>query len=346
MALRLIIENLDGVTTMVPLNEPAVTIGRTADNTIQLSEQNVSRRHAQMVGGAEGWHIEDRASYNGVMVNGVSIAEPTPLREGDLIQIGDYHLVLTDSSDKQTLDLQRPRRAAASRDEPVLASSSADLPRLTPSEVAMLTGEARAIEQVEQERKFPWAAVAIAVACIAVMAIAATQMLGNGDDAASADVRPRSPNAAAPVQADHDSGQAAFPGAAAPVEDEFPLAELLPTSTGDEDDESDKSHRRARKRSSSRRRSSSEPRSERPVQDAKIVLRRARSASSSGKPGRAYALAEKAYEINPTDDALFVMGKAACQLRQPTKARRALRKLDPRRQPELVAACERLGVEL
>ncbi|TPV96602.1 MAG: FHA domain-containing protein [Myxococcales bacterium FL481] len=395
MAMRLIIENLDGVTTMVPLDESTVTIGRTPDNTIQLSEQNVSRRHAEMVSGAEGWRIEDRSSYNGVMVNGTQIAETTTLREGDLIQIGDYHLVLTDSTDKETLDLQRPRRGAT-EDEPVLASSSTDLPQLSAGEIAALTGEPPAGDGAQRSRRVPWVAVGIAVACVAVMGVAALQLLGGGDKwtpSTGATAMPPAPTVVppGPAAATPKVAQAAFPGGASPStepspadgNEEFPLAELLPAGPSDglpagsapdatppvgdaaagetsadmtagertepaqtvpsRDGESPRSGAGSAKRG---RRRGGPPRSRTPVQDAKVVLRRARSAASSDAPERAYTLARRSYDLDPTDDALFVMGKAACQLKRASRAKWALRKLDPRRQPQLLAACERFGVEL
>ena len=36
--------------------------------------------------------IEDLGSYNGIRVNGDRIAGPTKIKEGDLIEIGDYDL--------------------------------------------------------------------------------------------------------------------------------------------------------------------------------------------------------------------------------------------------------------
>src|SRR5690349_2044846 len=91
VGVRLIIEDLEGSTTVVPLASEEVTIGRKEHNTIQLTEQNVSRTHAKLRYRDDGWSIEDLRSYNGVKVNGVPIAQPTVLREGDLIQIADYH---------------------------------------------------------------------------------------------------------------------------------------------------------------------------------------------------------------------------------------------------------------
>src|SRR6202012_201444 len=71
-----------------------MTIGRLEGNTIRLTERNVSRRHARLSRQNGGLYIEDLASFTGVRVNGAKIASPTPLREGDEVQIGDYKIVL------------------------------------------------------------------------------------------------------------------------------------------------------------------------------------------------------------------------------------------------------------
>ena len=73
VGVRLIIEDLEGSTTVVPLASEEVTIGRKEHNTIQLTEQNVSRTHAKLRYRDDGWLIEDLRSYNGVKVNGIPI---------------------------------------------------------------------------------------------------------------------------------------------------------------------------------------------------------------------------------------------------------------------------------
>src|SRR5687767_10359882 len=103
MSLRLIIEDDEGSTTIVPLGKEAVTIGRQQGNTIQLTEKNVSRRHARLVPDGEIWVLEDLGSYNGVKVNGRSVEGRVSLREGDVVQIGDYHLALTEDVERRSL---------------------------------------------------------------------------------------------------------------------------------------------------------------------------------------------------------------------------------------------------
>ncbi|MFO7562804.1 MAG: FHA domain-containing protein [Enhygromyxa sp.] len=131
MAVRLIIEDLEGATTVVNLGNEDVTIGRKPHNTIQLTEQNVSRSHAKLIFQDEGWVVQDLGSYNGVRVNGVPISGATVLRESDLIQIGDYHLTLTDDVDRETVDIERPRAANDHMVAGVSAGASSELPSVS-----------------------------------------------------------------------------------------------------------------------------------------------------------------------------------------------------------------------
>src|SRR5476651_2136839 len=71
-----------------------MTVGRLEGNTIRLTERNVSRKHARLSRQNGALFIEDLSSFTGVRVNGTKIASPTPLREGDEVQIGDYRIVL------------------------------------------------------------------------------------------------------------------------------------------------------------------------------------------------------------------------------------------------------------
>src|SRR3954468_18897136 len=103
---KLIIEDDEGKTTVVPLIRDEITIGRKEGNTIRLTERNVSRRHAKLLKSNGSVFIEDLSSYNGIKVNGDRIAGRAPINEGDRIQIGDYQLALK-------LDKQQPAPAGA-----------------------------------------------------------------------------------------------------------------------------------------------------------------------------------------------------------------------------------------
>ena len=91
--LKLVIEDGDGTTHVVPIIRDQITIGREEGNTIRLTERNVSRHHARLTrsGSDTGSTIilEDLDSYNGVKVNGVNVVRKQTLIPEDTMQIGD-----------------------------------------------------------------------------------------------------------------------------------------------------------------------------------------------------------------------------------------------------------------
>jgi pSer/pThr/pTyr-binding forkhead associated (FHA) protein len=91
---KLIIQDDEGKTTVVPLIRDEITIGRREGNTIRLTERNVSRKHARIVKASGAVLIEDLDSYNGIRVNGTRVQGRVPVAEADRIQIGDYLLEL------------------------------------------------------------------------------------------------------------------------------------------------------------------------------------------------------------------------------------------------------------
>ncbi len=146
---KLVIEDDEGRRTTVPLTRDQYSIGRKEGNTIRLTERNVSREHARIFkklngverhrgdaahrGGGDGekptFILEDLTSYNGVFVNGLRISHAQDLSHGDLVQIGDYRIILQDemledvagaiaSDSKQTLPNAPQARAASLLDRP------------------------------------------------------------------------------------------------------------------------------------------------------------------------------------------------------------------------------------
>jgi pSer/pThr/pTyr-binding forkhead associated (FHA) protein len=103
---KLAIEDDEGKQTVVALTRDEYTIGRKDGNTIRLTERNVSRQHARLFkkngksgeGAADATTVvlEDLTSYNGVFVNGLRVTHAQNLTHGDLVQIGDYRIVLQD----------------------------------------------------------------------------------------------------------------------------------------------------------------------------------------------------------------------------------------------------------
>jgi Protein of unknown function (DUF3662)/FHA domain len=64
------------------------TIGRSRECDIVLDDTGVSRKHAELRPGIEGWEIQDLGSTNGVLVNGRAIAGAQRLEPGDRIELG------------------------------------------------------------------------------------------------------------------------------------------------------------------------------------------------------------------------------------------------------------------
>lgn len=81
----------------VELHEGENVIGRQS-SAIELSDNTVSRHHAQVVHRGGKWLIEDLGSANGTYLNGVKVAKPLPIKRGDQIRIGGSLLVFAGSS--------------------------------------------------------------------------------------------------------------------------------------------------------------------------------------------------------------------------------------------------------
>ena len=96
---KLVIQDDEGKTTIVPLVRDEITVGRKEGNTIRLTERNVSRRHARIVRANGAIAIEDLESYNGVRVNGSRIDGRQPLTLKDRVQIGDYLIEVKDEGE-------------------------------------------------------------------------------------------------------------------------------------------------------------------------------------------------------------------------------------------------------
>ena len=100
---KLLIEDDEGKTVAVPLIREEITIGRTEGNTIRLTEQNVSRKHARLTLRTGVLRIEDLGSYNGTSLNGSALSGVANLKDGDVILIGDYRLGIQEDRASQAV---------------------------------------------------------------------------------------------------------------------------------------------------------------------------------------------------------------------------------------------------
>lgn len=69
-----------------------ISIGRAEDNVFCLNDRKVSRHHALLAETPYGWVLEDLKSSNGTYLNGALITGPSPVKPGDVLQIGDNDL--------------------------------------------------------------------------------------------------------------------------------------------------------------------------------------------------------------------------------------------------------------
>jgi len=95
---KLTIEDDEGQQTTLDLTMDEYTIGRAEDASIRLTERNISRRHASLRAGPDGWFIQDSGSYNGTYVNGERLGGEVPLAIGAIVQMGDYRIELLDAA--------------------------------------------------------------------------------------------------------------------------------------------------------------------------------------------------------------------------------------------------------
>ena len=144
---KLVIQDDEGKTTVVPLIRDEITIGRKEGNTIRLTERNVSRRHARIVRNNGEVQIEDLGSYNGIRVNNARIAERVSLRVSDQVQIGDYKLYLKAEGveqvdDARTMPIERVDSPIATEIMPAVAPAPPTQP--LPQQVAAAAAAAPA----------------------------------------------------------------------------------------------------------------------------------------------------------------------------------------------------------
>ena len=69
-----------------------VTVGRGPENTIDLVDARVSRKHIELRRGTDGVLLEDLGSTNGTLVNGERVTGERRLAPGDVVALGDTEL--------------------------------------------------------------------------------------------------------------------------------------------------------------------------------------------------------------------------------------------------------------
>src|SRR5215468_6330498 len=74
--------------TRYPISDSPIVIGRASDCDIRINDHSVSRRHARIQPGADGYYAVDLQSTNGTYVNDVT-ASMYRLKDGDYLRVGN-----------------------------------------------------------------------------------------------------------------------------------------------------------------------------------------------------------------------------------------------------------------
>ena len=86
------------------LRAASLTLGRDSNNPIQITDSEISRRHAEIRKDDTGYLLADLASSNGTFVNAQQVTEQR-LTNGDRIQVGRTLLLFTDADDRSEAPL-------------------------------------------------------------------------------------------------------------------------------------------------------------------------------------------------------------------------------------------------
>jgi hypothetical protein len=140
-----------------------VHLGRSRTNAIALSDSKVSRNHARLDPVRSTYILTDLGSANGTFVNGVRIAQPVRLQGGDLLQVGDTHLIF---HTHPAADFPQGDHAAADLRPPVRPAD----PRPAPGSLPLPRGNSRRLPA--------WAWVGCAVLLITFLLIAVALTIG------------------------------------------------------------------------------------------------------------------------------------------------------------------------
>jgi len=92
--IKLTITEKGGETKALSFDKEEVVIGRVQGNDIVIPKGNISKRHTKVTLSGGRLTVTDLKSTNGTYVNGRKISEPTPVRGGDKLFVGDFLIVL------------------------------------------------------------------------------------------------------------------------------------------------------------------------------------------------------------------------------------------------------------
>lgn len=114
------------------LQDEKTTVGRLADNSLQIDDGSVSSCHAEIVKELDAFHLHDLGSTNGTFVNGEQVTDAV-LRHGDEVRFGTIECVF--HGEEEVPDQPLPASTSASAEaamtssRPVEFVSSSPIPK-------------------------------------------------------------------------------------------------------------------------------------------------------------------------------------------------------------------------
>ncbi len=85
----LVIVSGGGAGSEFELSRRTTTIGRGPHSDLTVEDDSMSRQHAAIEFGGEGFRVRDLGSMNGVLVNGAQV-KSADLKSGDRVQLGEH----------------------------------------------------------------------------------------------------------------------------------------------------------------------------------------------------------------------------------------------------------------
>ena len=97
----------NGETRHIAVSGERFSIGRGAENDLQISNHSLSRRHVEIQRFADVFVLTDTNSSNGTIINGETVSQPVALKNGDLLMLGgaveiEIEIVRNEAENAQT----------------------------------------------------------------------------------------------------------------------------------------------------------------------------------------------------------------------------------------------------
>ena len=133
----------DGTQISHDLQDEKITIGRLADNALQIDDGSVSSRHAEIESDAGAYHLHDLGSTNGTFVNGEQVTDAV-LRHGDEVRFGVVETVF--NGEEEPLDQPLPASTSAASEAAKISArpgqfvNSSPIPKNVKSKDLLATG--------------------------------------------------------------------------------------------------------------------------------------------------------------------------------------------------------------